>query len=96
MTWQELLRARAWRPIRHCPGRYVLAGPPSRLRPQEIAGEEIPTERFQTPAAPDPVVVAPLEAGGLISYEKPDGTYVHTLNTPEGFERKLNTLGRPA
>jgi hypothetical protein len=44
-------------------------------------------------AAKDPVIVAPLADGGLISYRKADGTYVHTLNSREGFERKLRQLG---
>jgi hypothetical protein len=44
-------------------------------------------------AAKDPVIVASLEDGGLISYRKPDGTYVHTLNSREGFARKLRQLG---
>jgi hypothetical protein len=45
------------------------------------------------PTAKDPVVVAPLNDGGLISYRKPDGTYLHTLNSREGYERKLQQLG---
>ena len=43
--------------------------------------------------AEDPVVVAVFEDGGLISYRKPNGTYVHTLNSRDGFERKLQQLG---
>ena len=44
-------------------------------------------------AAKDPVIVTPFEDGGLISYRKADGTFLHTLNTREGFERKLRQLG---
>ena len=44
-------------------------------------------------AAKDLVMVAPLTDGGLISYRKPDGVYIHTLNSREGFERKLQQLG---
>ena len=43
--------------------------------------------------AKDTVIVTSFEDGGLISYRKPDGTYLHTLNTREGFERKLRQLG---
>jgi hypothetical protein len=39
------------------------------------------------------VVVTPLIVGGLISYRRPDGTFLHTLNTAEGFARKLSDLG---
>jgi hypothetical protein len=45
------------------------------------------------PTARDPVVVGRLDQGGLISYQRRDGTYVHTLNTQAGFERKLRQLG---
>jgi hypothetical protein len=31
--------------------------------------------------------------GGLISYARSDGSFVHTLATPEGFARKLAALG---
>ena len=47
-------------------------------------------------AARDRVVVTRLgedPAWGLISYARPDGTWVHTANTPEGFARKLADLG---
>jgi hypothetical protein len=43
--------------------------------------------------ARDPVFVARFADGGLISYRRADGTYVHTLNTREGLERKLAQLG---
>jgi hypothetical protein len=48
---------------------------------------------FRTDRARDPVVVVKLQDGGIISYKKPDGKYTHTLNTQEGFERKLAQLG---
>jgi len=38
-------------------------------------------------------VVTPLVTGGLISYKRRDGTFLHTLNTAEGFARKLADLG---
>jgi hypothetical protein len=44
-------------------------------------------------AAKDPVVVAVFADGGLISYRKPDGRFVHTLNSRDGLERKLRELG---
>lgn len=44
-------------------------------------------------AAPDEVLVVPLNDGGIISYRRPDGSMLHTLNTAEGFARKLAQLG---
>ena len=43
--------------------------------------------------AKDPVIVTPFDDGGLISYRKADGLFLHTLNTREGLERKLRQLG---
>lgn len=41
----------------------------------------------------DTVCVVAFDAGGLISYEKPDGRFVHTLCDEGGFARKLAQLG---
>lgn len=46
-------------------------------------------------AAKDTVLVAPFADGGLISYRRNDGSVLHTLNTSEGFARKLADLGIP-
>jgi hypothetical protein len=48
---------------------------------------------YRVRAARDPALVVELEGGGLISYLREDGTLMHTLNTPEGFRRKLRQLG---
>jgi hypothetical protein len=50
-------------------------------------------QTFTSDAAKDPVIVVPLEDGGLISYARPDGSFVHTLNTAGGFAHKLSQLG---
>ena len=39
------------------------------------------------------VVVIRFADGGLISYRKADGSYIHTLNTCDGLHRKLAQLG---
>ena len=43
--------------------------------------------------ARDAVIVGRFEGGGIISCRKEDNTYLHTLNTEEGLERKLAQLG---
>lgn len=58
-----------------------------------IAGQEIQVTEHRSEAARDTVLVAVLAGGGLISYRRSDGSFVHTLNTPEGFARKLKQLG---
>jgi hypothetical protein len=92
MTFAELLRSCSWLPLRNCPGRYVLRGG-GHLTLAELAGAEIEEWRFRVPAAHDEVLVASLTGGGLISYRRADGSHTHTLNTVEGFARKLAQLG---
>jgi hypothetical protein len=93
MTFTELLTERNWKPIRNCPGRFVLVGSPPDLLPADLMKQNAESFEFAVEAARDLVVVVPFDDGGLISYKKPDGTYVHTLNNLEGFSRKLAQLG---
>jgi hypothetical protein len=65
-----------------------VASPPEDVAPGAHGGAE-----HASVSARDPVIVTPLDDGGLISYRKPDGMFLHTLNTREGLERKLRQLG---
>jgi hypothetical protein len=90
----EVIKAAwTWRPIANCPGRFVLSDSTRELAPRDLVGPEVRFEEFRVPAARDVVVVGRFDEGGLISYKRSNGTYVHTLNTVEGFERKLAQLG---
>ena len=93
MTFKQLLESRAWKPIRYCPGRFILSGAKADLCPEEIVGEPVYVGVYRVETANDIVLVTRLDEGGLISYKKQDGSFVHTLNTPEGFQRKLRQLG---
>ena len=93
MTFNQLLERWNWKPIRHCPGRLILSGTQERLSPEQLLGEPREVGVYRVEAADDTVLVVTLDEGGLISYQKPDGSFVHTLNTPEGFRRKLLQLG---
>ena len=94
MTFDEIMSRWPWRPIPNCPGRFVLSSGRSSLAPSAIVSSS-PGGLIEhaIPAAPDPVIVAEFEDGGLISYRKPDGSFIHTLNTIEGLDRKLRQLG---
>ena len=92
MTFAALFDRWAWRPIPNCPGRYALAAGPVATPPEEIVAGANGSEHASA-AARDPVIVTPFEDGGLISYRKADGMFLHTLNTREGLERKLAQLG---
>jgi GNAT superfamily N-acetyltransferase len=92
VTFKELWRRLSWRPIPGCPGRFVLNQPG--LAVEGLAGSGIRIREYRLPTAEDPVLLARFDGGGgLLSYAKPDGTFVHTLNTAEGLDRKLAQLG---
>ena len=92
MDFDTLFAARRWHPIRNCPGRFALADGAVPNGPAALVADAH-SQEFTVANARDPVVVTPLLVGGLISYKRRDGTFLHTLNTAEGFARKLADLG---
>ena len=93
VTFSALFGRLAWCQIRNCPGRYLLAEGPVVTPPEDIVPGATSRSEHVCATAKDPVIVTPFDDGGLISYRKADGTFLHTLNTREGFERKLSQLG---
>jgi len=93
MNFEDLKSRWDWRPIRNCPGRFILRRGGTALSPEGLIGSDIQLREFRVANARDTVVVCRVGDGGLISYRKEDGTYLHTLNTAAGFERKLAQLG---
>jgi hypothetical protein len=93
MTFDEVWKRGVWVPIRDCPGRFVLHGRPPSFSLAELFGHEPEILRFPTPAARDCVLVVRLEDGGVITYQRADGSFLHTLATAEGLGRKLTQLG---
>ena len=92
IDFEELWRRYEWKPIRNCPGRYVLKAI-TKLRPEDLCESVVESLEYLPAAAGDPVLVTRLKSGGLISYLKKDASLVHTLNTDAGFARKLEQLG---
>ena len=92
-AFDDLARRFELRPIRNCPGRFILRNAPPELTPRELLASEAEIRAFNVSSARDTVLVVPLDRGGLISYQRADGTHLHTLNDDEGFERKLRELG---
>ena len=90
MTFAALFIRYAWKPIPGCPGRYILREINGPLGLDDLAGG---ARCFHSPAVPDPVYAAMIPGGGILSYAKGGGRFLHTLNTPAGFRRKLQTLG---
>ena len=93
-SFGELYAQFPWKEIRGCPGRHILRTGISTLDPAELSGGA-EVKEYSTKGASDMVAVAWLTGGGLISYKKPDGSYLHTLNTEAGLLRKLDQLGIP-
>ncbi|MBN1606774.1 MAG: hypothetical protein JW940_09075 [Polyangiaceae bacterium] len=93
MTTFDAVHARwNWKAIPDCPGRYVLRGAASNLSIEQVAGEALAVHEVHATTTADTILVAPFEGGGLLSFRKPDGSIVHTLNTPEGLARRLALL----
>ena len=63
------------------------------MPPAELVCGRVHVTEHIVGTAKDPVVVAAFVDGGLISYRKQGGNYLHTLNSCEGFARKLQQLG---
>ena len=93
ISFKDLMGRYRWQEIRNCPGRYVSGEIPARWSVSDLLGEAVFEHPRRSPRARDAVIVTPLTQGGLISFKREDGTYLHTLNTPEGFLRKLQDLG---
>ena len=93
LTLDDLLRRFDGQPIPNCPGRYVLRGVDASQGPSAVVGSSGEVTRHPVPTVRDRVVVTKLADWGLISYARADGTWLHTVNTPEGFQRKLADLG---
>ena len=92
MTFDALKARWSWTPLHNCPGRYKLVNVRPDL-PGEVLGADADLSEHTVKTAPDRVIVVRIDRGGLISYKRPDGTYLHTLNDPDGFARKLHELG---
>lgn len=93
MTFKDLFQKWPWRQIKNCPGRYVLPFGKDNPSMAELVGNEADVFEFQVDTARDIVVISKIKDGGIISYKKPDGSLLHTLNSPTGFNRKLKQLG---
>lgn len=87
----ELRAAHANSEIYGCPGRWLLADQEMPLI--ELQAGALWWKSCLVPSAPDRVQVIRYAEGGIISYVKGKGRYIHTVNTEEGFRRKLAKLG---
>jgi len=92
MTFDTVMEHGNWVPIKNCPGRYSLHRVSPTYSINDLLGAEVTFQKAHSINAKDTVWIARLEDGGVISYARSDGTWLHTLNTAEGFARKLKQL----
>ena len=93
MTFEQLRDSMALAAHSLLSGANVLPRREEPLSFETLLGMPCSPQAFSSPGAKDRVLVWSLQDGGLISYEQPDGHFIHTLNTPDGFGRKLGQLG---
>src|SRR5438309_364776 len=96
---QRLRELWQWHEIRGCPGRFVVSRVGDHVAPETLLtmladGRDLSIlarcERFDRGAKDDVFVAVFLDEtppGGLITFCKKDGSYVHTFNEPSGLER---------
>lgn len=92
MDFDTLITKYTWNRIYGCPGRFILKHPDKKITIDELLNETAIVNSFSQGSAKDEVLIVKLGACGIISYRKPDGVYIHTLNTEAGFNKKLDKL----
>ena len=96
LCFMKLFKLYSWKEIKNCPGRYLLTKEDNqRLRlisPNEILNDQVSIQIFNSQICQDRIHIGKFVDGGLLSYEKSDGTFVHTLNNTSGLNRKMNHL----
>ncbi len=93
MTAQDLMTRYRWEQMSNDRGRFVLAAGQGSIATDELLGPDADVRRLASVAGKDVIVLARFEEGGLISYERPDGSVVHTLNTERAFKLKVWEMG---
>jgi hypothetical protein len=92
MDFNTLKNKYHWKKIYGCPGRFILRNDNKFITVQELIEEKIFINSFRPDEKKDEILIVKLKNGGITSYKKPDGTFIHTLNTSQGFIRKLKML----
>lgn len=96
VSFDYLFQLYSWKEILHCPGRYLLSKQDNRrletVTPTAMLNNQPTVEIFVSEVCRDRIHVGKFLDGGLLSYEKSDGTFVHTLNHLSGLARKMNHL----
>ncbi len=94
MKVDDLLKRFQWEQIPNTNGRFTLSQKDVRLSVESLLdSDEVEIKQYPSANSQELIHVAELEDGGLISYERKDATYIHTLNSQNMFKRKQWELG---
>lgn len=94
MKVDDLLKRFEWVQIPDTHGRFTLSPKNEQVSVESlIDSTDVEVKQFPSAHSKETIHVAKLEDGGLISYERKDSTFVHTLNSLNEYKRKLWELG---
>lgn len=94
MKVADLLERFQWEKIPDSEGRFTLNKSQSSLSVEELIGtEEVEIKQHPSAHPREVIHVVKLEDGGLISYQRQDASFIHTLNSENMFKRKQWELG---
>ncbi|CAE7658514.1 unnamed protein product [Symbiodinium microadriaticum] len=93
---EKLWQGHRWKELRNCPGRYTTSDSEARGKaPARLLDDlKILSATVEVvPEGKDRILVGRFSGGGgLLTYCKDGGVYVHTLNTESGLIRKIDAL----
>ncbi|MDF1744726.1 MAG: hypothetical protein P1V19_13605 [Gimesia sp.] len=94
MKVDELLKRFEWQQIPNTTGRFTLQKQDEQVSVESLLNStEMEIKQYPSAHPEELIHVVELEDGGLISYERKDATFIHTLNSLNMFKRKLWELG---
>lgn len=94
MKIEDLLKRFQWEQIPNSTGRFTLSPSEGSLSVETlIDSDELEIKQFPSVNPEELIHVVELEDGGLISYERKNSTYIHTLNSQNMFKKKQWELG---
>ncbi|WP_145220613.1 hypothetical protein [Gimesia alba] len=94
MKIEDLLTRFQWEQIPNSTGRFTLSKSEASLSIEDLLdSDEVQIKQYPSAHPEEVIHVVELEDGGLISYQRKDKTYIHTLNSENMFKRKQWELG---
>jgi hypothetical protein len=90
---RELMARFSWEQMSGQQGRFVLADASDPPSLGALTGDGVPSRRVPSISGGDEIHLVPFDDGGLISYLRENGQWLHTLNTPRAFKRRVWDLG---